>query len=198
LLTLSGCRTLAPAPEAVRAPPRAVVAIVIDPFSSRQADARLPELAGSTGFGRCLRDGTWHRQMRFEHGASDTALGHASLFSGQVPGALGVDRNERCMRARHTSAFVGGGAHPVPLGTAVDKAREGPSLDAFPAARGGALVADALREMRGFGTGGGVVGVSLKDRASLFACEGAPDFCAFFVRASAGFATTDRLLGRRL
>lgn len=65
-----------------------------------------------------LRDGDWHHEMRFEHGASDTALGHASVFPGQVPGALGVDRNQRCGPGFHVSAFAAEGSHPVVLGGA--------------------------------------------------------------------------------
>lgn len=194
-LLLVGCAAHVSKPPPAEDSPRAVVAIVIDQFASWQADERVPELAQGNGFGRLLRDGEWVHRMVFAHGASDTALGHAALFSGRAPGEIGVDRNETCAGGSHRSAFADPSARLVPLRGSIAPGRAGVSLEGFPESRG-AFVSDALRTMAVFGDRGGVIGVSLKDRASLQLCGATPDFCAFFDRTSGGFVTSERFLGR--
>ena len=78
------------------------VAIVIDQFAVDALDElaawiareRLPLLPASGGFARLLKEGTWYRDVRFAHAITETAAGHASLYTGKVPHEHGIVAND--------------------------------------------------------------------------------------------------------
>jgi predicted AlkP superfamily pyrophosphatase or phosphodiesterase len=75
-------------------PPRLLLAIVVDQLSAWEAAERLPLLAPDGGFARLRREGLWIQELRYEHAVTDTAPGHAALFSGAPPRASGIFANE--------------------------------------------------------------------------------------------------------
>lgn len=79
-VTASTSKEAATPPSAAR--PRVVIAIVIDQFAAWIAADRLKELPSMGGFARLQAEGAYYRDMRFEHAVTDTAPGHAALFSG--------------------------------------------------------------------------------------------------------------------
>jgi predicted AlkP superfamily pyrophosphatase or phosphodiesterase len=89
----SGADVSASAGGARRVAP-VTVAIVIDQLAAWIAVERLPKLPSSGGFARLIREGTWYQDMRFAHAITETAPGHASLYSGRVPREHGIVANE--------------------------------------------------------------------------------------------------------
>ena len=83
-----------PATPASAAPPPWLVTIVVDQLAAWEAAERLGLLPADGGFARLRREGLTVPELRFEHAATDTAAGHAALYSGAVPRASGVFANE--------------------------------------------------------------------------------------------------------
>ena len=75
-------RTVPAAPAKM---PHVVVSIVVDQFAAWIAHERLPELPSDGGFARLRREGTWVEQLRYAHAVTDTAPGHAALYTGATP-----------------------------------------------------------------------------------------------------------------
>jgi hypothetical protein len=106
LLLALGCRpqpppaTPPPVPASPAAPapavaaPKALVTIVVDQLAAWIAAERLPALPDTGGFARLRREGTWYKEMHFLHAATDTAPGHAALYTGRVPRESGITSNE--------------------------------------------------------------------------------------------------------
>src|SRR5262249_45691624 len=71
-----------------------VVTIVVDQLAAWIADERWSELPKAGGFARLLREGTRVREMRYAHAVTDTAPGHAALYTGVTPRVSGIVGNE--------------------------------------------------------------------------------------------------------
>ncbi|MFO0679658.1 MAG: alkaline phosphatase family protein [Polyangiaceae bacterium] len=82
------------APTAFGSRPPFVVSIVVDQLAAWVADERVPTLPESGGFARLRREGTWVHDVRYDHAVTDTAPGHASLYTGTPPRASGIVANE--------------------------------------------------------------------------------------------------------
>jgi hypothetical protein len=94
--SISACHS-SPEPRSAAAkpkPPRLLLAIVVDQLSAWEAAERLPMLPPDGGFARLRREGLWVKELRYEHAVTDTAPGHAALFSGALPRASGIFANE--------------------------------------------------------------------------------------------------------
>jgi hypothetical protein len=78
--------------------PEIVVTIVIDQLGAWEATERLETLPADGGFARLRREGTWMRDVRYGHAVTDTAPGHASLYTGVAPSVHGIVGNERFAR----------------------------------------------------------------------------------------------------
>jgi type I phosphodiesterase/nucleotide pyrophosphatase len=86
----------APAPRAVggvQPKPRVAVAIVIDQFAAWVAEQRLEKLPAGGGFARLRAEGTWVKRLEYEHAITETAPGHAALFTGKAPRENGIVAN---------------------------------------------------------------------------------------------------------
>ena len=92
-LALAACR--APAVKRPRAAsaPRVLITIVIDQMAAWMAAERWPQLPTDGGFARLRREGLT-TELRYAHGATDTAAGHTALYTGAVPRDSGVFANE--------------------------------------------------------------------------------------------------------
>jgi len=104
--SLGACVSRAPAPAAapaaaavppVSGPPGGrplVVSIVVDQLAAWIAAERFPQLPEDGGFARLRREGLYLQDLRFAHAATDTAPGHAALYTGRVPRETAIVANE--------------------------------------------------------------------------------------------------------
>ena len=169
-----GCARHAPvaSPAATVPPPRLLVTIVVDQLAAWIAAERWPQLAADGGFARLRREGLYVEDLRYEHSVTDTAPGHAALFTGNVPAQTGIFANEtlpstggpaRSILADPATQVVG-----VDTGVVTGPGKEGSSL----ARLTGDTVADRfVAEV----PGAQVFSFSLKDRATLFGSGRTPD-----------------------
>jgi len=186
-LLLVACRppsTKPAAPHASARPPL-VVALVVDQLAAWIADERLATLAPTGGFARLRREGTSYRDVRFAHAATDTAVGHASLFTGRAPRDHGVFGNETASRAHgHTKRssslrddatrlVTATGATDV-VGSSLALLRVDTFADRFRAANPDAAI----------------VSISLKERAALFGGGRRPTATLFFDSGLDAFVTS--------
>ncbi len=147
-------------------PPKIVVTIVVDQLAAWIVDDRRALLPADGGFARLAREGSYVREMDYAHAITETAPGHASLYTGAPPRDNGIVCNERLLPGgtpgapKHRAAIIDDAAHRV--------GRAGVSREA--AASLIDLRADTLADalLRGR-PDAHVVALSLKDRGSLFA-----------------------------
>ncbi len=166
-------------PEARPAP--VVVALVVDQLAAWVAQERWPELPKGGGFARLRAEGTWVVDARHPHAATDTAPGHAMLFTGAAPADSGIFANEAPEGAGRASILRDGRTRLVGAQGALEGA--GSSLARLRVA----TVADRLKEQHPESL---VVGVSLKDRGALFGCGRSADACLWFDPGTDGFVTS--------
>jgi type I phosphodiesterase/nucleotide pyrophosphatase len=95
-VALTAChpRPATQTPGAKTKAPRLLLTIVIDQLSAWEAAERLPMLPADGGFARLRREGLYIKELRFQHAVTDTAPGHAALYTGAVPRASGIFSNE--------------------------------------------------------------------------------------------------------
>ncbi len=155
-----GATTAPGANEAKKSHRDVVVALVVDQFPAWLVDERRSAWPTNGGFARLAREGRFYARVRYEHAVTDTAPGHASLFTGVIPSRSGIVTNETCDAKgtrqsilRDESAFLighGGGTKRVASSLAALR------VD---------TVADRLRAAHPDAI---IVSLSLKDRGTLF------------------------------
>lgn len=156
--------------------------VVIDQFAAWVAEQRLTELPQDGGFARLRREGTWARHARFEHSATDTAPGHASLYTAVPPHENGIFGNEvvgtdgeKVSILRDPNSRVVSGSGPTErVGSSIVRLRV-PTL------------ADRLREHAPDAV---IVSLSLKDRGAIFGGGRAPDAVLWLDTALDHFVTS--------
>jgi hypothetical protein len=158
-----------------------VVALVVDQLGAWVARERLPELPKEGGFARLRAEGTWVEDARHPHAATDTAPGHAMLFTGVPPAESGIFANEVPEGAGRVSILKDGEVRLVGPSGPLEKA--GSSLARLRVE----TIADRLKAARPESF---VVGVSIKDRGALFGCGRKADGCLWFDTALDGFVTS--------
>ena len=84
--------SLAAEGQAAKAPRLAVV-IVVDQLRADYL-VRFREHFGADGFERFLSDGAWLTQARYEHAATVTCAGHATVLTGSSPSQTGIIAND--------------------------------------------------------------------------------------------------------
>lgn len=187
-VALSACRPVGhvASSTAPLAPPRSkgtvVVAIVVDQMAAWIADERWPLLPADGGFGRLLREGTYARDVRYAHAATDTAPGHASLFTGAIPRVSGVWANDvfDVTTDAKVSIFRDATTTLVTAGktSAVGASAQRLAID---------TVADRFRAAR---PDAPTVALSLKDRAAICGGGRKPTASLWFDRALDRFVTS--------
>ena len=148
-----------------------MVSIVVDQLAAWIAAERFPQLPDDGGFARLRREGLYVEDMRFAHAVTDTAPGHAALYTGRVPRETAIVANEivagpgqppRSFLADVDTKLVGAGAGK--------QERPGSSLARLPPDV--ETVADRfVSEV----AGAQVFSFSLKDRGALFAAGRRPE-----------------------
>jgi hypothetical protein len=170
LVVLASCARVdhdATTPTAKRAP--VVITIVVDQMAGWIAEERWPLLKNG-GFARLLREGTYFRDVRYAHAVTDTAPGHAALYTAKTPRESGIASNE------------------VPVGPPGKRASSVANTS-LPQLRTETL-ADRLRAEHPDAV---IVSLSLKDRGALFGAGRKPDAVLWYSPADVAFVTASSL-----
>ncbi len=149
-----------------------IVSIVIDQEAAWIADERWPLLPPGGGFARLRLEGTYARDMRFAHAATDTAPGHAALYTGSPPRVSGVwgnevldpDSHERVSILRDSGVKIVGLGDAGGYGSSMGPLKVDTIADRFRVAHRDALI----------------VSLSLKDRGAIFAGGRSPTASLWF------------------
>ncbi len=175
-----------PPPVAAAAAP-VVVTIVIDQFAGWIAAERLPLLPAAGGFARLRREGTWVVDMRYAHAATETAPGHAALYTGRLPRDNGIYTNDLPDGAESVALVRDESTRLVAAGGVTDRAGVSVARLRVP------TLADALRAAR---PGAKVVSLSLKDRGTIFGGGRQPDAALWFDSKRDVFVTSTAFADR--
>jgi len=181
VVVLAACAS--PRPRPPEAPPRGpvTVAIVVDQFAAWVAEERLPLLPETGGFARLRREGTWMQRVRYAHALTDTATGHAALYTGAPPRESGIWTNERIADdGKHVSLFL-----DPDISTIAPDGPRGPGSSPRPLKR--PTLADRLVAARPEAM---VISVSLKDRAAIIGAGRRPTAALWFDRGLDTFVTS--------
>jgi len=157
------------------------VALIIDQFAAWVARDRLAFLPANGGFARLRREGTWYQDVRLEHALTETAPGHASLYSGKVPREHGIIANELWVRGHATAILADETTRTI---TAEG---ERPEFSSSLRSMNGDLVADRFRAQV---PNARVYSFSLKDRGALFGGGRHPDLCLWYDGKLGRFASS--------
>jgi arylsulfatase A-like enzyme len=164
------------------APPDLVVAIVVDQFAAWIADTRVPEFPPDGGFARLRREGTWTHRVEHPYAGTDTAPGHAMIFTGRAPRESGIYANETLdARGDRVSILRDAQTHLVDASGPLDDIGSSIAMLRVP------TIADDLRERRPDAV---VVSVSLKDRGAIFGGGRHPDATIWFDAGGDRLATS--------
>ncbi len=169
-----------PAPKKTTGAP-VVVTIVVDQFAAWVASERLETLPASGGFARLRREGTYVRAIRYAHAATETACGHAALFTGAPPARTGVLSNEALRGGRVVSTMMDDETRLV--STRGVSARAGAS----PRVLRVEGVADVFRKQYPDAL---VLGLSLKDRGAILPVGRSPKVAVWFDPETAELVTS--------
>lgn len=164
-------------PEAEKA--KLVLVVVLDQLASRAFSRYAPHLPVDGVLRRAIDTGMFHPRVRYAYAGTNTAPGHASIFTGEVPADHGIDSNdiydyERGERIR----VINDGEHGM-------FGEDGNF--ASPVRLRKPTVGDLLHEAR---PGSKVISVSLKARAAVVSGGKAPDLVTWYSPASGAFTTS--------
>lgn len=164
-----------------------LAAWVLEMHRSRWQQAKLgdPECRG---FCRLMREGELHPRMEYTHAITDTAPGHATLFTGVPPHEHGISQNEKVI------ADVTRPSGVRPVGVMFDEQARMVTTAGVSDTPSSSLielrvptVADQLRAAQPDAC---ILSVSLKDRAALFGGGRKPTLTTFYEPAARGFVTS--------
>jgi predicted AlkP superfamily pyrophosphatase or phosphodiesterase len=158
------------------------VTVVVDQLAAWVADARWPQLPPQGGFARLRREGTWVKDMRYAHATTDTAPGHAALYTGAPPRDSGIYGNESFTPAGKRVGII---EDPTTKTIAPDGPRDEASVSL--AALKVETIADRLRAAHPEAT---IVAVSLKDRGAIFGGGRHPTASLWFSTSTLSFVTS--------
>ncbi|MFO0669930.1 MAG: alkaline phosphatase family protein [Polyangiaceae bacterium] len=150
--------------------------------SRRGLRARGGRASASGGFARLVREGTLVPAMRYAHAVTDTAPGHAALFSGAVPRESGIFGNETIDAAGEALSVVRDDDAKL-VYPAINRAQVSSSAKRLRVEN----VADRLRAAH---PGAFVVSVSIKDRGAILPGGHRPTAAVWFDTKEVRFVTS--------
>jgi predicted AlkP superfamily pyrophosphatase or phosphodiesterase len=158
-----------------------VVSIVVDQEAAWIADERWPLLPADGGFARLRREGTYAREVRYAHSVTDTAPGHAALYTGLPPRGSGVWGNEVLdEKGAKVSILTDPATHLVTSEGITAKAGSSLAPSFAP------TIADRLRDAHADAL---IASISIKDRGAIFAGGRHPTASIWFNKGLDRFVT---------
>jgi predicted AlkP superfamily pyrophosphatase or phosphodiesterase len=161
--------------------PKLVVGIVIDQmrwdYLYRYADRY-----GAGGFRRLLQEGFTCENTFISHLPSYTAVGHSTIFTGSVPAIHGITGNDWIDQASGRSQYCVADSSVAPVGGTA------PAGNMSPRNLLASTITDELMLATNFRSK--VVGISLKDRASILPAGHAPTGAFWFDDIKGCFSTS--------
>lgn len=175
-------------PQIVPAVGDVTVAIVIDQLAAWVAAERLPLLPETGGFARLRREGTWYKDVRFSHAITETAPGHASLYTGTTPNLHGIVANE-ILRPKPNQG-LGYTASGILVDPSVHILAPDGEHD-VPGSSAAALQVDVVADhFKSSNPSGKVYSFSLKDRGAIFGGGHHPDLVLWYDPAAKTFVSS--------
>ncbi len=164
------------------AQPKLVVGIVVDQMRYDYL-YRYQSKYVSGGFKRLLREGFSCANTHYNYMPTYTAPGHAAIYTGATPAVSGIVGNEWWDTSWHAKRYVTTDKRYKAIGTPNQKAgQQSPSVLLS------STITDELRLANNFRSK--VVGVCLKDRASILPAGHIPNACYWFDDATGNFITS--------
>jgi hypothetical protein len=147
------------------------VALVVDQLAAWVTTDRLARLPSSGGFARLRKEGTWYQDVRFSHAITETAPGHASLYTGKTPHEHGIVANELWSHGHSVGIVADDTTHLVTA--------EGvrPEFGSSAQAVKSPVVADRLKLQN---PAAKVYSFSIKDRGAIFGGGQHPDLALWY------------------
>jgi hypothetical protein len=150
-----------------------VVSLVVDQLAAWVVHTRIAALPATGGFARLAREGTYVEELRYDHAITETAPGHAALFTGGPPAQSGVVANELVDReTKKKVSFLRDGA--TRLLTA-----DGP-VDAPGSSIASLKTRTVADQLRASDPQARIYAFSLKDRGAIFGGGRKPDAALWF------------------
>lgn len=162
-----------------RTPGPVVVAIVVDQLAAWVLRERLDALPPDGGFARLRREGKYFQEMVYAHAVTETAPGHASLFTGKVPREHGITSNDIPGPDGKKRATIADTSEAATLISLEGKPLGGIGASLEKLEDKNDLVATAFRGRYPKGQGL-LAALSLKDRGTLFAAGEDADLAVWF------------------
>ena len=161
--------------------PKLVVGIVVDQMRWDYL-YRYAERYGTGGFNRMLKEGYSCENTFISHLPSFTAVGHTTVFTGSVPAIHGITGNDWVDQLTGKSVYCTEDPNVLPVGSNSKAGRMSPRNNLA------TTITDELRLATNFRSK--VVGVSLKDRASILPAGHNPTGAFWFDDESRQFITS--------
>ncbi len=180
LLSLAMCATTSTAQRTWEAPPRLVIGVVVDQMRVDYL-YRYWDNFGDGGFKRLIHEGAFLRNAHYTYVPTQTAPGHASIYTGSTPSRHGIVANHPYDRATHRTIYVMTDSAARTIGAG--------SLRRSPHRLLATTLGDEI-ERRTDGAGK-TIGVALKDRASMLPIGRTGDAAYWMSYSSGEFVTSD-------
>ncbi len=162
--------------------PKLVVGLVVDQMRWDYL-YRFYSKFGNDGFKRLLNKGYSLDNVHINYVPTVTALGHTSIYTGSVPAIHGIAGNDWTDKETGKNVYCTTDENVQPVGTANAKVGSHSPKNLW-----STTVTDELRLATNFQ--GKVIGVSLKDRASILPAGHTPNGAFWFDDSSGNFVTS--------
>lgn len=166
----------------VESKPKLVVGLVIDQMRWDYLK-RYESKFGDNGFKRLLRDGYSLNNVHINYIPTVTAIGHASIYTGSVPAIHGIAGNDWTDKTTGKNVYCTTDTEVTPVGTGDVKVGSHSPKNLW-----STTVTDELLLSNNFQSK--VVGVSLKDRASILPAGHNPTGAYWFDDTTGNFVTS--------
>ena len=170
------------------------VAIVVDQLAAWVLRERIGRLPSEGGFARLRREGKYFQEVAFAHAITETAPGHASLFTGRPPREHGIVANDVLGPNGTKRPIIASNSAASTLVDLAGRFLDGPGASVDVLESKSNLVASVFRSR--YPKGQGIIAaLSLKDRGALFAAGESGDYALWFDPKLRGGAADRRELG---
>ncbi len=162
--------------------PKLVVGLVIDQMRWDYLH-RYYSKFGDGGFKRLLNEGFSLNNVHINYVPTVTAIGHTSIYTGSVPAIHGIAGNDWVDKQTGKNMYCTADETVLPVGTSSDKVGKHSPRNLW-----STTVTDQLRLATNFQAK--VIGVSLKDRASILPAGHNPNGAFWYDDTSGNFVTS--------